>query len=99
MCKIEMMIKDRFIVCNLSNFTLGGEVRVMYKGKCETVTHARSMEDTKNIVYSLALAEKINNVFIVPLAPMKGENILEEFKVYGQENFSKTFDKIHFHVL
>lgn len=92
-------ISDKIILFDMSNFTYGIDICIIENGKVISKTKASSKEQAITTVHSLCETSNINNVFIKALAPTNNDKLINEFKLIGKNNFSKTFDKIHYHMI
>lgn len=92
-------LKEKIIMCDMSNFTLGINIAIFKDGVVTLKTVAYNKEQAMELVYKLCETQNITTVFIRPLMPYSTDKLLSEFKQCAKEKFSKSVDNIQFHMI
>lgn len=93
-------LTDRIMLVDLSNFSLGATITIYEEGRIMLHHSVPDVSEVEDKVIEIADEMEVKNIFIRPLATSNGTKTLEDFEnSLASKNFSKSVDKINFHVL
>lgn len=93
-------LTDRVMLVDLSNFSLGATITIYEGGRIMLHHSIPDVSEVEDKAIEIADEMEVKNIFIRPLATSNGTKTLEDFEnSLASKNFSKSVDKINFHML